>query len=182
MSLFLAIRPPETIREQIITTFQDKDIPKELWERKDDLHITLLYFQNKIPSEDKLESIKKKLKTFSFSPFMIQTKAMSYWTRKENYQILHLEIILSQELKKFQSEIVSLFPEVRKSIHAFTPHISLIRSSEISQAKVEELKNKFSDFSTEPFLVNQIHLYLGEKDFENNKRIRYRIIESLLSM
>ena len=48
---------------------------------------------------------------------MIQTKAMSYWTRKENYQILHLEIILSQELKKFQSEIVSLFPEVRKSIH-----------------------------------------------------------------
>ena len=81
-----------------------------------------------------------------------------------------------------QSEIVSLFPEVGKSIHEFTPHISLIRSSEISQSKVEELKNKFSDFSTEPFLVNQIHLYLGEKDFENNKRIRYRIIESLLSM
>ena len=182
MSLFLAIRPPEATREQITTTFQDKDIPKELWERKEDLHITLLYFQNEIPREDKLESIKEGLKTFSFSPFMIQTKTMIYWTRKENYQILHLEIILSEELKKMQSEIVSLFPEVGKSIHEFTPHISLIRSSEISQSKVEELKNKFSDFSTEPFLVNQIHLYLGENDFENNKRIRYRIIESLLSM
>ena len=109
MSLFLAIRPPEATREQITTTFQDKDIPKELWERKEDLHITLLYFQNEIPREDKLESIKEGLKTFSFSPFMIQTKTMIYWTRKENYQILHLEIILSEELKKCNLKLYLYF-------------------------------------------------------------------------
>lgn len=180
MSLFIAISLPESIREKIFTIIQDKDIPEEFWERKTDLHITMLFLKNGNPELEYMESIKERLKKLSFSPFILKINGIDYWTLKENNQILHLTVMPSKELITLQSEIISLFPEVPKSPYEFTPHISLIRSSKIAQSKVAEVKNKFSRFSTEPFTVNQIHLYIGErgKADEGNKRNRYRIVES----
>ena len=180
MSLFIAISLPESIREKIFTIMQDKEIPEELWEKKEDLHITMLFLQKGNPESEYIESIKDRLKKLSFSPFSIKIERVEYWTLKENRQILHLSVKPSKELIAIQSEIVSLFPEVPKSTYEFTPHISLIRSSKITQSKVKELKNKFSNFSTDTFTVNQIHLYIGDrgKASEDNNRNRYRVIES----
>ncbi len=180
MSLFIAISLPESTREQIFTIMQDKDIPKELWERNADLHITMLFLQNGDSELEYIQSIKDRVKKLSFSPFKIKIEGVEYWTLKENRQILHLSVKPSKELNALQSEIVSLIPEVPKSTHEFTPHISLIRSSKISQFKLEELKNKFSSFSSDAFPVSQVHLYIGNrgKEVEDNKRNRYRVIES----
>jgi 2'-5' RNA ligase len=183
MSLFIAISLPESTKEQIFTTIQDKDIQEELWERKEDLHITMLFLQNGNAELEYLESIKDRLKRLSFSSFDLKINGIDFWTLKENNQILHLKVKPSKELITLQAEIVSLFPEITKSTYEFTPHISLIRSSKISQSKVEALKNKFSRFSTKPFTVNQIHLYIGErgKAVEDNTRNRYRVLESFPS-
>lgn len=180
MSLFIAISLPESIREKIFTIMQDKEIPEELWEKKEDLHITMLFLQKGNPELEYIQSIKDRLKKLSFSPFKIEIERVEYWTLKENRQILHLSVKPSKELIALQSEIVSLFPEVPKSTHEFKPHISLVRSSRITQSKLEELKNKFSSFSTDAFLVSQVHLYIGDrgKADEDNKRNRYRVIGS----
>ncbi len=180
MSLFIAISLPESTKEQIITIMHDKEIPEELWERYADLHITMLFLQNGNPELEYLESIKDRLKQVSVSPFAIKIDGIDFWTLKEDRQILHLTVMPSKELMTLQFEIVSLFPEVPKSTYEFTPHISLIRSSKITQSKVKELKNKFSNFSTDTFTVNQIHLYIGDrgKASEDNNRNRYRVIES----
>ncbi|MBL0262900.1 MAG: RNA 2',3'-cyclic phosphodiesterase [Leptospiraceae bacterium] len=180
MSLFIAISLPESIREKIFTIMQDKEIPEELWEKKEDLHITLLFLQKGNPESEYIQSIKDRLKKLSFYPFRIKIEGVEYWTLKENRQILHLSVKPSKELIAIQSEIVSLIPEVPKSTHEFKPHISLVRSSRITQSKLEELKNKFSSFSTDAFLVNQIHLYIGDrgKADEDNKRNRYRVVGS----
>ncbi|MBP9888053.1 MAG: RNA 2',3'-cyclic phosphodiesterase [Leptospiraceae bacterium] len=180
MSLFIAISLPESIREKIFTTIQDQDISEDLWERKTDLHITLLFLKNGNSTLEYMESIKERLNQLSFSPFTLKIDGINFWTLKENNQILHLTVTPSKELITLQSEIVSLFPEAPKSTHEFTPHISLIRSSKITQSKVEDLKNRFSDFSTDAFSVDQVHLYIGErgKANEDNKRNRYRVVGS----
>lgn len=180
MSLFIAIRLPESTSETILTTIRDEEIPEELWEKKEDLHITLLFLQSGIPELEYIQSIKDRLQKLSFSPFIIKIEGVEYWTLKENRQILHLSVKPSKELMALQSEIVSLIPEVPKSTHEFKPHISLIRSSKITQSKLDELKNKFSIFSLEPFTVSQVHLYIGErgKADEDNKRNRYRVVGS----
>ena len=180
MSLFIAISLPESTREIILATIKDKEIPEELWEKKEDLHITLLFLKSGNPELEYIESIKDRLKKLSFSPFSIKIEGVEYWTLKENRQILHLSVKPSKELIAIQSEIVSLFPEVPKSTHEFKPHISLIRSSRITQSKLEELKYKYSSFSTDAFTVSQVHLYIGArgKEDEDNKRNRYWVVGS----
>ena len=59
MSLFIAISLPESIREKIFTIMQDKEIPEELWEKKEDLHITMLFLQKGNPELEYIESIKR---------------------------------------------------------------------------------------------------------------------------
>jgi len=180
MSLFIAISLPESTSEQIFAIIQDKEIPEELWERKGDLHITMLFLQNGNAKLEYLQSIKDRLKKLSIPSFDLKMDGFDFWTLKESQQILHLKVKPSKELMTLQAEIVSLFPEIPKPTYEFTPHISLLRSSEITKSKVEELKNKFSDISTDAFTVNQIHLYIGQrgKAVEDNKRNRYRIAES----
>ncbi|HNC01148.1 MAG TPA: 2'-5' RNA ligase family protein, partial [Leptospiraceae bacterium] len=105
MSLFLAICPPESIREKIFTTIQNKDIPEELWERKEELHITLLFLSKGNPDSEYLLSIKERLVRFPFSSFELQIGGLNLWSSKE-YQILHLKIANSDELISIQSRII----------------------------------------------------------------------------
>jgi 2'-5' RNA ligase len=151
MSLFIAISLPESTSEIILTTIRDKEIPEELWEKKEDLHITMLFLQKGNPELEYIQSIKDRLKKLSFSPFSIKIEGVEYWTLKENRQILHLSVKPSKELIAIQSEIVSLFPEVPKSTHEFKPHISLVRSSRIIQSKLEEIKINFRVFQLTHF-------------------------------
>lgn len=177
MSLFIAIRLPELVQEKIDSTFQDKDISEDLWQRGEDMHITLLFIQKGIPEPTHLESIQQRLKNFYFTPFTLKVLGPNLWTKKNNYLILHLQVLLSNKLIALHSNLVTLLPEVRKSTHEFTPHISLIRSTEISQSKVEEIKEKYATFTSDEFTIDKIHLYIGEKKSEDNIGNRYRIID-----
>lgn len=176
MSLFIAISLPKSTLDIIDSTFHDKGIPDQLWQRGNDLHITLLFLKQGIPKEEYIQSVKERLKTISFSSFSIKIAGLEVWNKKDNYQIIHLQVEESEIIKNIQSKMANLFPE-RISTLPFKPHISLIRSKEISISKSEELKGKFSSFEIDKIPVDTIHLYISNKESVNNRNL-YRKIES----
>ena len=81
MSLFIAISLPKSTLDIIDSTFHDKGIPDQLWQRGNDLHITLLFLKQGIPKEEYIQSVKERLKTISFSSFSIKIAGLEVWNK-----------------------------------------------------------------------------------------------------
>ena len=154
--LFVAIRPPEEIRDLLIDAMDDS--PELRWVGDEQLHLTLRFIgdvDDNIAHE--VASMLGRVKRGAFELYM--EGLTSFGGRKPRAVVA--SVAPAQALLDVQAEHerlmqrIGLEPEGRK----FTPHVTLARLRESSSQQVAEYLSARGYFRTSPFRVSRFVLF-----------------------
>lgn len=163
MRLFIGIDLPAILKKQISHSVLSLKTFTKGWETAHDLHITLLFIGE--VSELTADTIACQLKEIRFEPFLLQTKAVEFFSRR----IMYLGFEHSQNLYNLKEQIYRHFPEhVRPEEKAFVPHITLKRWQRYEYNALENGLHSLPPPRFE-FIVNQVALFESRRDEENHK-------------
>lgn len=167
MRLFIGIEFPKEIKLEIDKFLAPLRKSSKGWEQPNDYHQTLLFIGE--ASVEQLADIQIRLEQISFKPFVLETFAFKFFSRR----IMYLDFKPSVELIKLHAEVQKLFPEwIRPNDKEFLPHLTVKRWQRYEYDDLANgLKNR--EFKPIKFTVSSIALFKSEKDLMNNK---YHII------
>jgi 2'-5' RNA ligase len=155
--LFIAIDLPEQIRDDITATCMA--LPGARWTSEAQLHLTLRFI-GEVPG-DKAERIVSALRQAGGPPFTIRVEKVGFFPPRRDPRILWVGLSENEELMRLQARIeralvaLGLEPEGRK----FHAHITVARLDATPPNKVAAWVAQHSLFKTEPFVVEEYHLY-----------------------
>lgn len=154
--LFVAIRPPEEIRDLLIDAMDDS--PALRWVGDEQLHLTLRFIgeverpiANDIAATlSRLRSARFDLRVNGVGKFE-QRNGGALWAAVEPKQPV---IALAAKVER-AVQLAGLDPERR----AFTPHITLARWNRRNAEAVDAFLRRNSDLHSEPFTVDRFILF-----------------------
>lgn len=155
--LFIAVDIPQRIKDDILSTYLA--IPGAKWINEDQLHITLRFLGDIDTVTEK--KIVCALKKVSFAPFDLTLKGCGYFPPRREPRVLWIGLDNPQNLNTLQGKIerslvsVGIGPDKRR----FHPHITISRLNKSPLNKVIEYLTNYSLFSSEPFSIDEFHIY-----------------------
>jgi RNA 2',3'-cyclic 3'-phosphodiesterase len=154
--LFVAIRPPEPIRDLLIDTMDDS--PALRWVGDEQLHLTLRFIgEVERPIANDIAARLERVRSPSFSLSVVgvgkfeQRNGGALWA---GVQPKEPSAALAAKVERAIQQ-VGLEPEHR----AFTPHITLARWNRRNAEAVDSFLRRNSDLRSEPFLVDRFILF-----------------------
>lgn len=154
--LFVAIRPPEHIRDLLVDAMDEG--PALRWVSEDNLHLTLRFIGE--VERPLANEIADALARVGFEAFAIRIAGIGKFDRR-NGGALWAGVEPRQPVAALAAKVeracqsAGLDPERR----AFHPHITLARWNRASAGAVEPFVRKNSDLSSEPFEVKSFTLF-----------------------
>ena len=154
--LFVAIRPPEEIRDLLIDAMDDS--PALRWVGDEQLHLTLRFIgeverptaNDIVAALSRLRSARFDLRVNGVGKFE-QRNAGALWAAVEPKQPV---IALAAKVER-AVQLAGLDPERR----AFTPHITLARWNRSNAEAVDAFLRRNSDLHSAPFAVDRFILF-----------------------
>jgi 2'-5' RNA ligase len=157
--LFVAIRPPEPVRDLLIDTMEGLDAAR--WQGEDQLHLTLR-FAGEI-GHRAAEDLAAALDGISAAPFALRVRGVGHFERKGRPHTLWAGLASSAELVLLQKKVeracqaAGLAPERRK----FAAHITLARLGG-SGGRIDQWLVLHEALRSEPWPVEDFRLYESE--------------------
>jgi 2'-5' RNA ligase len=154
--LFVAIRPPRPIREQLLALMGG--VSGARWQTDDQLHITLRFIGE--VDRHKAEDIALALGTIHHPAFDVALNGIGSFERRGQAEVLWAGVGPHEPLKALHHKVdqacvrAGLEPERR----AFHPHITLVRLKR-SSGPVEALLSQSGGVTSPPFTVDSFGLY-----------------------
>lgn len=158
--LFIAYRPPTSIRDQLLGLMGD--VAGVRWQRDDQLHLTLRY----IGSVDSrvAEDVAQMVERFKFSAFTVQLAGVGTFDAREQGQPLWAGLVPEAPLvalhKKLDRALIRLGspPEHRR----YAPHITLARFGKVTSGSTpwlaRHMKLTSPDFPLDHIALFESHL------------------------
>jgi 2'-5' RNA ligase len=181
--LFVAIDLPDRVKDGILA-ITGRDIAGARWVPRDQLHLTLRFIGE--VDGGTFSEIRKNLGNVAGYPFSLQIRGVGHFPPGRNPRVLWVGIDGCNGLATIQSQVerevvaAGIEPERRR----FSPHITIARLRDASTGGVENLEKSQSGFSTEPFSVEEFHLYssvLGREGAVHKKEATYSLKNSIFS-
>jgi len=154
--LFVAIRPPEHVRDLLIDAMDDS--PALRWVGDEQLHLTLRFIgEVERPIANDITARLERVRSPSFSLSVVgvgkfeQRNGGALWA---GVQPKEPSAALAAKVERAIQQ-VGLEPEHR----AFTPHITLARWNRRNAEAVDSFLRRNSDLRSEPFLVDRFILF-----------------------
>ncbi len=153
--LFVAIRPPEPIRAQLLAIMGG--VPGARWQEEDQLHLTLRFVGE--VDRHQAEDLAAALGSLYHPPFEIALSGVGRFERRGK-GALWAGFTPHDQLKSLHKKVdqtclrVGLPAESR----AYLPHLTLARTSRAT-GPVEPFIQRWAGLSSAPFGVNDIRLY-----------------------
>lgn len=154
--LFVAIRPPEEVRDLLIDAMDDS--PELRWVGDDNLHLTLRFIGE--VERPVANDVAASLTRIRFPPFDLRINGIGRFDRRSGGALW-----AGVEPRKPVAELAAkvdracveagLEPERR----AFHPHITLARYNRRGAAAAAEFERRFSGLSSDPFQVANFVLF-----------------------
>jgi 2'-5' RNA ligase len=155
--LFLAIDPPERIRDEISALYGA--IAGAQWMGDEQIHLTLRFIgEVDNTTENQIIDVLQKV---SIPPFTLALKGIGVFPLRKEPRILWIGVQENQILMRMQAQIeralasIQIEPDPRK----FFPHITIARLSNAHQERIGQFISENNLFSTEPFEVSEFYLY-----------------------
>ena len=159
LRLFVAIRPPEAVRDLLIDTMEG--VPNARWQDEDQLHLTLRFVGEIHPRE--AEDLAETLALIEAPRFTLQVRGVGHFERKGRPHTLWAALAPSPELALLQKKVeracqsAGLEPERRK----FAAHITVARLGG-SSGRIEPWLARHEGLRSEPWPVEDFRLYRSE--------------------
>jgi 2'-5' RNA ligase len=173
--LFVAIRPPENIRDLLIDAMDDT--PDFRWQDEDQLHLTLRFVgEVERPVADDLADALARIRS---SPFDIRVKGAGRFEQR-NSGALWAGVEPREPLAALAAKVervcvgIGLEPERR----AFHPHITLARWKGRRTREVADFLERRRGLASEPFSVREFILFesrLGRHGAHYEAAASYRL-------
>lgn len=157
MRVFIAIDLPENVKARIFhkfELFQNKNLFKGKFVAKENLHLTLKFLGN-VPNE-KLEEIKKKLRSIEFEKFECGIGKVGVFN--ENHIKIIWVDLMCENVEKLQKQISNALPPLSTDDKEFNTHVTTARVRSVGNKEelLKELRNmhfKGMDFEVNEFLL-----------------------------
>ena len=154
--LFIAIRPPEEVRDQLIDMMEG--IEGARWVDEENLHLTLRFVgEVERPAANDLAAA---LARITWPRFALAIEGIGHFTRKGMTTALWARVAASGALEGLRQKVegacesVGLGRETRR----FTPHVTLARLNRAS-GPIGTWLSSFGDLRAGPWDVNEFILY-----------------------
>ena len=162
--LFVAIDPPEEIREQLVALCCG--LPDARWTPVEQLHLTLCFI-GEVDGTTFLD-IREALCEISFAAFSLQLRGVGFFPPRGQPRVVWAGVEKSEPLVVLQRKITTrLFHlGVELENRKYSPHLTLARLNQTSPGRVGKYLNENALFASLPFTVTQFALYssiLGRK-------------------
>ena len=178
--LFVAIELPPQIKAHLAQL--SFGLPGARWTDDDQMHLTLRF----IGEVDRFlfDDIRKNLFEVQFDPFDLVLEGVGCFPTRGKPQVLWAGVERSEPLVSLRNRVervvaqTGVEPEGRK----FSPHITLARLKDTPQSHLNEYLAEHISFQTEPFEVEEFHLYssvLTSKGAIHEKEETYSFYEEL---
>ena len=154
--LFVALRPPEPIRDMLIDAMDDS--PALRWVADEQLHLTLRFIgEVERPTAD---DILTALEQIRFPAFSLRIRGVGRFEQRNGGALwagIEPRLPVAELASKVERACVAagLEPERR----AFHPHITLARWNRRNAAAVEAFERRNSSLASEPFPVDEFILF-----------------------
>ncbi len=160
--LFVAIDPPEGVREVLKSTAESMDLNNARYSRLDQMHMTLRFLGN-VPKDQK-EFLIQELEKIRLPSFNLETDALGIFPKRGMPRILWAGLRESDILNKLQQSIEESSEKcgVEADDKPWHPHITLARlkgRNHITPEVLEEMSNQNEPMS---FRVDAFYLYRSE--------------------
>jgi 2'-5' RNA ligase len=154
--LFVAIRPPETIRDLLIDAMDDS--PELRWIPEDNIHLTLRFIGE--VERPLAEDIAATLASVRFHAFSLRIAGVGQFAQRKGGALwagVEPRDQLSALAAKVERACVTAGAEPER--RAFHPHITLARWSRRSNTAVNAFLSRNAGLSSEPFDVTALTLF-----------------------
>ena len=154
--LFVAIRPPEHIRDLLIDTMEGLDAAR--WQGDEQLHVTLRYIgEVETPMANDIAAV---LESISTPPFDLALEGVGTFDKRGRVHTLWAGLAASPELRALQRKVeqacqsAGLEPEHRR----FAPHITIARLNNAT-GPLDPWLAAHRTLASAPWRVNEFRLY-----------------------
>ena len=154
--LFVAIRPPEAVRDLLVDTMEDG--PELRWVPEDNLHLTLRFIGE--VERPMANDIADQLSRIRFPSFEIAIRGVGRFDRRKG-GALWAGVAPRKAVAELAAKIdracvlAGLEPEHR----AFHPHVTLARWGRGAAEDVAAVERRHTNLSSEPFAVEEFVLF-----------------------
>jgi 2'-5' RNA ligase len=156
MRLFVGLRPPLAIREQLMSTMEG--VPDARWQHDEQLHITLRFIGDVEPPQ--AEDVALALTGVAIAPLTLRIKGVGAFRTRGQVRALWARITPREPLTALHKKIdqalirIGLAPEGR----AYLPHITLARMKGRA-TPAEQWLADHGALSSEAFVIDHMLLF-----------------------
>ena len=154
--LFVAIRPPEAVRDPLIDTMEALEGAR--WVDDENLHLTLRFIgEVERPVANELAAA---LAQIRWPPFELRIEGIGHFTRKGRTSALWARLAASEELEGLRQKVEAACEAVgiARETRRFTPHVTIARLNR-STGPIGGWLAAFGDVSAGPWEVRDFILY-----------------------
>ena len=154
--LFIAIRPPESVRDRLVDAMEG--IEGARWVDEENLHLTLRFVgEVERPQANDLAAA---LGRIEWPRFSLRIEGVGHFTRKGQTAALWARIPASAELEGLRQKIEAACEAagLGRERRRFTPHVTLARLGH-SSGPIGGWLAAFGDLAAAPWPVNEFVLY-----------------------
>jgi len=154
--LFVAIRPPQPVRDRLIDTMEG--IEGARWTDEENLHLTLRFVgEVERPAANDLTAA---LATIEWARFALRIEGVGHFTRKGQTAALWARIPASDSLEGLRQKIEAACEAagLGRETRRFTPHVTLARLNRAS-GPIGGWLSTFGDLRAGPWEVTEFILY-----------------------
>ena len=154
--LFVAIRPPEAVRDPLIDTMEALEGAR--WVDDENLHLTLRFIgEVERPVANELAAA---LAQIRWPPFELRIDGIGHFTRKGRTSALWARVPASEELEGLRQKVEAACEAVgiARETRRFTPHVTVARLNRAT-GPIGGWLAAFGDLSAGPWEVRDFILY-----------------------
>jgi len=157
--LFVAIRPPASIRTQLLDLMEG--LRGARWQDENQLHLTLRFIGE--VERHQAEDIAAALGTIHHAAFDLALSGLGSFDRRRQPVTLWAGVTPHEPLKALHKKVDQALTRagVEPDRRAFSPHITLARLGR-SADSIQPLMAQAGGVSSEPFSVTDVRLYESE--------------------
>ena len=169
--LFVAIRPPRPIREQLLGLMEG--VQGVRWQDDDQLHLTLAFVGE--VDRHQAEDIAAALGNVRHGPFEIRLDGIGTFDRRERLSAIWAGVRPHDDLKSLRRTVKSALRSVgvEPEKRAYLPHITIARAN-ISTGPIEGFVSAHGGLASEFFHVDHFALF---ESHLGRQGARYEIVE-----
>lgn len=155
--LFVAIRPPALIRDQLLDLMEG--VPGARWQDEDQLHLTLRFIGE--VDAHTADDLHAALGAVRYPKFELELNGLGTFERRGSPAALWAGVAPLEPLKELHNKVdqacqrAGLAPERR----AYAPHITLARLGPTTTGPIESLMKTSSALASLPFAVDSFCLF-----------------------